>query len=390
LRNGTPEIISVPSIDGDSKELARGTKEGIVTSPHHATGAFLTQLTAELLNCWQRHEVDNIDRVRFADPSSTKAALRTKVRDLASYAGFYRASAIPYDQLREVFEVDGLDQAYGLLQDQLSRDSFIKVLAYRILGYRHVRLPLNNAKYWELRQSVDKYVEKRDTIRNIPVLGSLDLCNFKGIRLHVHRLAILHEFLLEQYRCARAGIGVNPGDVVIDAGGCWGDTALYFAQDAARVFCFECMPSNIEIIQQNLALNPVLGAKIGVIQRALWSRSGEKFVFKDMGPGSHPVEDGDGQDVETQTIDDFVSANSVKRVDFIKMDIEGAEPEALIGAERTIRKHRPKLAISVYHDVRHFASIPLWIAGLDLGYRLYLDHFTIHAEETVLFAEAPK
>lgn len=92
--------------------------------------------------------------------------------------------------------------------------------------------------------------------------------------------------------------------------------------------------------------------------------------------------------METQSIDDFVAANSVARVDFIKMDIEGAEPDALIGAEKTIRKHRPQLAISVYHDLRHFASIPRWIADLNLGYRLYLDHFTIHAEETVLFARA--
>src|SRR5258707_15414601 len=148
------------------------------------------------------------------------------------------------------------------------------------------------------------------------------------------------------------------------------------------------MPSNIGILQQNLAFNADLGAKTRVIQRALWSRSGEKFVFNDMGPGSHPTADGAGVDVETQTVDDFVSENSVERIDFIKMDIEGAEPEALVGAERTIRKYRPQLAISVYHDPRHFASIPRWIVGLDLGYRLYLDHFTIHEEETVLFARA--
>jgi FkbM family methyltransferase len=234
---------------------------------------------------------------------------------------------------------------------------------------------------------LDKYVEKRDTAES-PILGSLDLCNYNKMRLHVHRLAILHTFLLEQYRCERAGIGVKTGDIVIDAGGCWGDTALYFAQEAAQVFCFECIPPNLKIIGENLALNPSLGAKIRVVQKALWNKSGEKMIFQEMGPGSRASSDGTGVDVETQSLDDFVAANSVERVDFIKMDIEGAEPEALIGAERTIRKHRPQLAISIYHDLRHFASIPRWIAGLDLGYRLYLDHFTIHAEETVLFARS--
>ncbi len=75
-----------------------------------------------------------------------------------------------------------------------------------------------------------------------------------------------------------------------------------------------------------------------------------------------------------------------KRVDFIKMDIEGAEPQALIGAENTLRKYRPRLAICIYHDVRHFAEIPNWINNLGLGYKFYVDHFTIHAEETILFA----
>jgi hypothetical protein len=76
----------------------------------------------------------------------------------------------------------------------------------------------------------------------------------------------------------------------------------------------------------------------------------------------------------------------LRKVDFIKMDIEGSEPEALMGAEQTIRKHRPKLAIAIYHDLRHFASIPHWIHDLNLGYKFYIGHFTIHAEETVLFA----
>jgi FkbM family methyltransferase len=349
---------------------------------------FLTHLTSELLASGTPREFNNVDRSRFNHSSSTTRAFKDKVLGLAASFGFYRAAVVSHEQLRDILKTEGLDEAYGLFQDQLSRDLFVRLLAYRILGHRHVRLPLNNEKYWHLRRSVDRYVERRGTVTGVPILGSLDLFNFNGIRFHAHALNILNTFLLEQYRCERGGIGVRHGDVVVDAGGCWGDTALYFAQSAARVFCFECMPSNIKILQENLGLNPVLGDKISVIHRALWSRSRGLFVFEDIGPGSHPTLDGAGVEVETQTLDDFLSANSVERIDFIKMDIEAAEPEALIGAERTIRKHRPQLAISIYHDLRHFASIPRWIAGLDLGYQLYLDHFTIHAEETVLFARS--
>jgi len=70
------------------------------------------------------------------------------------------------------------------------------------------------------------------------------------------------------------------------------------------------------------------------------------------------------------------------------MDIEGSEPKALGGVEQTIRRHRPKLAIAIYHSVRHFSSLPNWINGLNRGYRFYVDHFSIHAEQTVLFARS--
>ena len=68
------------------------------------------------------------------------------------------------------------------------------------------------------------------------------------------------------------------------------------------------------------------------------------------------------------------------------MDIEGAELDALRGAENSIRKFRPKLAISVYHKLDHYWEIAQFIDSLGLGYRFALRHFTIHAEESVLFA----
>lgn len=356
--------------------------------PSDASAAFLRHLISELLVSCQRREFDNIDRMRFGDnpQSSVRAAAKTMALRAAALCGFHRFSAMPAGTLEEVLRVEDLGRAYSLLTGQRSKDLFVKLLAYRILGSRHVRLPLNDAKYWKSTQALDKCVEKRQTIGGIPVLGSLDLINFNGIRLHAHRLNILNTFILQQYRYEPAGIGVSTGDVVIDAGGGWGDTALYFAQNAARVFCFECIPSNVKVMQQNLEMNATLAPRIRIVPSALWSRSHEKLAFEDRGPGSKPGSSGLTVEVVTQTLDDFVSANSVRKVDFVKMDIEGAEPQALVGAEQTIRKHRPQLAISLYHHVEHFASIPKWIADLDLGYKLYLDHFTIHSEETILFA----
>jgi hypothetical protein len=85
----------------------------------------------------------------------------------------------------------------------------------------------------------------------------------------------------------------------------------------------------------------------------------------------------------------LVSEGAMGRIDFIKMDIEGSELSALQGAESALRRWRPKLAISLYHRPEDFFSIPLWLDSLGAGYEFFLDHYSIHHEETVLYARVP-
>ena len=74
------------------------------------------------------------------------------------------------------------------------------------------------------------------------------------------------------------------------------------------------------------------------------------------------------------------------RPTFIQMDIEGAEPEGLQGAEGIIREHQPALAVCVYHSPPHLWEIPLYLHGLKLGYRFYLRNYTSYVFDTVLYA----
>jgi FkbM family methyltransferase len=71
---------------------------------------------------------------------------------------------------------------------------------------------------------------------------------------------------------------------------------------------------------------------------------------------------------------------------FICMDVEGAEPEVLLGAEKLIKKNIPDLAVCVYHAPHHLWEIPLYLNGLNLGYRFYLRNHTGFIYETVLYA----
>ncbi|WP_050782855.1 FkbM family methyltransferase [Selenomonas sp. oral taxon 137] len=73
-------------------------------------------------------------------------------------------------------------------------------------------------------------------------------------------------------------------------------------------------------------------------------------------------------------------------VTLVKMDIEGAEPLALRGAERIIREHAPKLAICTYHRAEHLWEIPALIREMNPAYRFYFRHHDTDETETVCYA----
>ena len=76
-----------------------------------------------------------------------------------------------------------------------------------------------------------------------------------------------------------------------------------------------------------------------------------------------------------------------ERVTFIKMDIEGAEYDALKGAEHIIRTQKPRLAISIYHDKNHIVDIPALLLSFREDYRFYIRHYSLLGNETVLYGE---
>jgi hypothetical protein len=110
-----------------------------------------------------------------------------------------------------------------------------------------------------------------------------------------------------------------------------------------------------------------------------------RLRFSNGGASARPGHDESGTEVRTITIDDFVQRFSLPRVDFIKMDIEGAESRALTGAAGTIRPCRPRLAISAYRSLDDLVELAIKISEIERSYRLYLAHHSMHNEETVLY-----
>lgn len=80
-------------------------------------------------------------------------------------------------------------------------------------------------------------------------------------------------------------------------------------------------------------------------------------------------------------LDDVVK----EKVSFIKMDIEGMESEALMGAEYIIQRDKPKLAISVYHKCNDIFTLAEQVLSYRADYKLYLRHYTPNCDDTVMY-----
>jgi FkbM family methyltransferase len=296
--------------------------------------------------------------------------------------------------------IANLEWLYANLVDEESRKTLVDVVAYRALGHRKIKLAMNSPEFWAIRKKAFALPREGEEI-DVGFLGwklqQVSLAPFGyPIKMFATKGANVTTFVHQQYRCETPDgpIECAKGDYVIDAGACYGDTALYFSHLAGptgRVCSFEFMPDNLKILRKNLELNSTLAQTIQIQENPVWVESGKELFVSGSGPGTTVTENKITQDaasVSTLKIDDVVGSADFPKVDFIKMDIEGAEQQALRGAEECIRRFKPKLAITVYHSLEDFWEIPQWIDELGLGYKFYLRHFTIHSEETVLFAKA--
>ena len=345
---------------------------------------------------------DNYDADRFGPEQSIHCGLKDVLRVLLQTFGVTSVGEAQQTVQKGLRFVEphlaDLQWLYANLADDESRDLLLSLAAFRALGHRKIKLPTNTPEFWKAKDLALKIPHGDEEI-DPQFLGwklherSLELFGYP-IRMFCGAGACYTTFVHEQYRCVTPDgvIECAEGDMAIDAGGCYGDTALYFAQKTGprgKVASFEFLPINVSVFRRNLQLNPDLASRIRLYENPVYSQSGQELIVVGNGPGTRVVPetaDPGAFKVQTLKIDDLVANGDFPRIDFIKMDIEGAELEALKGSEQVLRQFKPKLAITVYHDFKDFWQIPQYLDGLDLGYKFYLRHFTIHAEETVLFA----
>ena len=178
-------------------------------------------------------------------------------------------------------------------------------------------------------------------------------------------------------------IALTDREVFVDGGAYTGDTLLTFMRltggKFARCCAFEPDPATAEKLKATVAKRGLRG--VTVHNKGLWSAPAALPFAVWHGTSASAVSDGGEVSVEADTVD-----RAAPDATFIKLDIEGAELEALKGAAETIRRNRPKLAVCVYHKPGDLFEIPLFIKSLVPEYRFYLRQHQPVACETVLYA----
>ncbi len=213
---------------------------------------------------------------------------------------------------------------------------------------------------------------------------------YKNILLHraIHNLTKIFEIYDEHQYFENRIVRKATGNFV-DCGAFQGDTLVRFLEqiekDEYKYFAIEADKENYAILENLCAtkkLTNVVPMNLGV-----WDRQ-EKLCFEggELTGASSKVSSEGAYIINADKIDSIIN----EKVNFIKMDIEGAEPNALLGAEKCIKEYEPILAISIYHELEHLWEIPIMIKKLNPNYKLYLGHHMWNMHDTVCYGVCKK
>ncbi len=237
-----------------------------------------------------------------------------------------------------------IKKAYSLLADQKSRHVFEYLIKFRLKG---------NYDYFNQIKSSAKLFQEKDFMQ----------------------------------------LGRN--EVFVDCGAYDGDTVNLFRETVAKkyqqIYAFEPDRLNFQRLRQMIKKK-----KIGNIvfeQKGVFKNSGrlqfiENGAFDSYIPQGKTIlktkDSGYSRFIPVVKLDEYFSNKPPPTL--IKMDIEGAELEALKGAKNLVKKYRPKLAICVYHRPADLWEVILLIKSFNKKYRFYLRHYTDNISETICYA----
>ena len=315
-----------------------------------------------------------------------------------------RIKAIIKKILKSSAELDWFDKKSELLfnsrqilEDEYSKMQFDLYILLKVVGHNRFYFP---------RSYFDEFISihnEGEFTYNLPKdyagfpLNKYELkLNTSGKDKPVVSIVTYKEMIIllnkwRQYFIQRGNLNMIPskGDIVLDCGSCIGDTAILFAACVGKggeVHTFDPVPLHNSYVKVQAELNPLLKNVLHINTLAIGDKEQETDGNADnlsiITPGGNIL-----NNFSTTTIDIYCERLKIKNVNYIKMDIEGAEADALRGGSKIIARDKPKLAISSYHKREDLWEIPILIKKINPNYKIYFEHHLPIQWEACFYAE---
>lgn len=201
---------------------------------------------------------------------------------------------------------------------------------------------------------------------------------------HIIDAGCIGRYMEEKQYFEAEFIPKSENEIFVDAGCYDGATSIKFAKEwnpqYKRIYAFEADIENCD--RHGVVLKDELENFV-LYPNGLWNRDAE-LHFQSQGSAVSFISEEGTNKVTCKRLDDCIIPED--QVTFIKMDIEGAELEALQGASVIISKQKPKLAICIYHKDFDCVVLAQYILKLNPAYRFYIRHYGLGPTETVLYA----
>ncbi len=286
---------------------------------------------------------------------------------------------------------DFADKFLGLVKgmDAQSIRTVIRILA------RHKTILDSNSRFLDLFTTDEQRElrELKENFNDVILRLSDDLFVYKNYFLPTNRFgqsALYYKHGIDKVET----IARVKGKTIIDAGGYIGDSVLVFEElGPDKIYTFEPSPDNYDLMKKTIELN---GLKNVVAENvAVGAEKGECSLYMAETASFTDIINRSAVPYRKEikvpiiTLDDYVTEHKIDNIGLIKTDIEGAEPDFLAGARKTICDQKPILMLSIYHNPHDFFELKPLIESWNLGYRFKIYKPTIQNTlyETFLIAE---
>lgn len=235
----------------------------------------------------------------------------------------------------------------------------------------------------DIKNNIDKYVFVYDNLLNEEMSKEV-FVNMLYAKVFMSLKYVENAYNNESMYFDKKIWGELERETYIDCGGYNGDTALQFISsciDYNKIFVYEPLKELNDLCRKNLSYFIDEG-DLKVENLAIYKFKDELCFSKETGKGDSFINNDGELIVKATSLDEEIN----ERITFIKMDIEGAEKDAILGAKKHIKNETPKMAICIYHLTDDYWKIPELINSINSNYNFIVRQHQIDGfSETVLY-----